>query len=114
MYLVKRILLLVIALLLFAVPALAVPQTIDLDTMTLEEMQALMVEMDARIAEMQAKLGLKLEAARYVLNTNTMKFHYPHCNSVQQMKAKHREETTATYDDLIQRGYVPCKNCNLR
>jgi len=48
----------------------------------------------------------------YVLNTNTLKFHYPTCGSVSQMKEKNKQEVTLTRDEIIAMGYVPCKNCN--
>jgi len=48
----------------------------------------------------------------YVLNTNTYKFHYPSCASVQQMKPKNRWDYTGTRDEIIKMGYVPCKKCN--
>lgn len=48
----------------------------------------------------------------YVLNTNTRKFHYPGCSSAARIKDKNRQEYHGTREELIQRGYVPCKNCN--
>ena len=48
----------------------------------------------------------------YVVNTNTGKFHYPSCPSVQKIKDKNRMDTDLTRDELIAQGYVPCKNCN--
>ena len=48
----------------------------------------------------------------YVLNTNTMKFHYPDCRSVKQMKDKNKLIEETTREDLISRGYDPCGNCN--
>lgn len=48
----------------------------------------------------------------YVLNTNTKKFHRPGCSSVDQMKAKNRQDFYGTRDEVIAMGYVPCKRCN--
>lgn len=48
----------------------------------------------------------------YVANTNTMKFHYPYCHSVEDINESHKQEFTGTRDDLIAQGFVPCKNCN--
>ena len=48
----------------------------------------------------------------YVLNTNTKKFHYPSCSSVDQMKESNKEFYTGSRDDVIARGYDPCKRCN--
>ena len=47
----------------------------------------------------------------YILNTNTKKFHYPECNSVQKMKDKNKQEFNGTRDEAIARGYNPCGNC---
>lgn len=48
----------------------------------------------------------------YVLNTNTKKFHYPSCSSVDQMKDKNKKEVTCSRDEVIGMGYEPCKRCN--
>lgn len=48
----------------------------------------------------------------YILNTNTKKFHYPRCSSVDQMSDKNKREYSGDRDDLIAQGYKPCKNCN--
>ena len=48
----------------------------------------------------------------YVVNLNTKKFHYPDCSSVSAMKAKNRMDYTGSRDELIEQGFVPCKNCN--
>lgn len=48
----------------------------------------------------------------YILNTNTMKFHYPSCSSVNQMSDANKREYTGSRDDLISQGYDPCGRCN--
>lgn len=48
----------------------------------------------------------------YILNTNTLKFHYPSCSSVNQMSEKNKQEYTGSRDDLLAQGYSPCGNCN--
>lgn len=48
----------------------------------------------------------------YVLNTNSKKFHVPSCSSVKQMAAKNREDVKDTRENLLNRGYDPCKRCN--
>ena len=48
----------------------------------------------------------------YILNTNTKKFHYPDCPSVDDMKEKNKKEFSGSRDELIARGYEPCKRCN--
>jgi len=53
-----------------------------------------------------------LQEITYILNTNTKKFHYPYCSSVNQMADKNKQEYTGNRDDIISIGYVPCKRCN--
>lgn len=48
----------------------------------------------------------------YVLNTSTMKFHKPTCSSVDKMAGKNKLEYTGTREEVIAKGYEPCKNCN--
>ena len=48
----------------------------------------------------------------YVANRNTKKFHYPYCDSVQDMKKKNRIDFEGTREELIDMGYEPCKRCN--
>ncbi|MBU5463002.1 DNA/RNA non-specific endonuclease [Lachnoclostridium sp. MSJ-17] len=48
----------------------------------------------------------------YVLNTNTKKFHYPDCDSVNKMKEKNKELFTGSRDEVISMGYSPCGKCN--
>jgi len=47
----------------------------------------------------------------YILNTNTHKFHYPSCPSVEDMKDSNKETYTGSRDDLIDQGYEPCGQC---
>ncbi|MCR5674749.1 MAG: MBL fold metallo-hydrolase [Lachnospiraceae bacterium] len=63
-------------------------------------------------ASEQAVQNTAPQEETYVLNTNTKKFHHPNCKSVNQMKDKNKEIFTGSRDDVIARGYVPCKNCN--
>lgn len=51
-------------------------------------------------------------AADYVLNTNTGKFHYPYCSSVQDMAEHNKLYYSGSREDVIAMGYVPCKRCN--
>ena len=48
----------------------------------------------------------------YVANTNTKKFHYPGCSSVNRIKQENRWDYTGNRDELINMGYEPCKRCN--
>ena len=47
----------------------------------------------------------------YVLNTNTRRFHYPDCYSVNQMSDRNKEIGHYSRSELIDRGYQPCGNC---
>lgn len=51
------------------------------------------------------------QAVTYILNTNTKKFHKPSCRSAKQIKPGNRQETGDAREDLLARGYSPCKNC---
>lgn len=48
----------------------------------------------------------------YVLNTNTKRFHYPDCDSVQAMKEKNKQIIESTREEIIEMGYTPCAMCN--
>ena len=48
----------------------------------------------------------------YILNTNTKKFHIPTCRSVKQMKDKNKKDFCGSREEVIAKGYSPCKNCN--
>ena len=48
---------------------------------------------------------------KYILNTNTKKFHHPTCRSVSQMAEKNKKAVTASRDEIIADGYSPCGNC---
>lgn len=48
----------------------------------------------------------------YVLNTNTKRFHYTFCPSVNEMKDKNKQEYTGSREFLIDSGFVPCGRCN--
>ena len=47
----------------------------------------------------------------YVLNTNTKKFHYPWCSSVNDIKKKNRKDFYDSRNE-IPSNYKPCKKCN--
>lgn len=48
---------------------------------------------------------------RYVINTNTGKFHRPSCKHVDEMKSENRKNTSETKSQLEKRGYIPCGVC---
>ena len=55
--------------------------------------------------------GSEASQADYILNTNTKKFHYPTCSSVNDMKEKNKQEFFGTRDEAIAQGYSPCGRC---
>lgn len=57
------------------------------------------------------KNDFTLASTDYILNTNTYKFHYPDCSSVQEMGEKNKRTYTGSRDDIIAEGYVPCRIC---
>ena len=48
----------------------------------------------------------------YVLNTNTGKFHYTWCSSVDQMKNSNKRFYTGTREEVIAMGYDSCGRCH--
>lgn len=64
------------------------------------------------VADSESQLQDKDSGTNYILNTNTHKFHYPTCSSVDDMKAKNKKEYQGNREDLIKQGYEPCKRCN--
>lgn len=48
----------------------------------------------------------------YVLNRSSKKFHDPACSSVAKIKENNRENFTGERQELLTRGYEPCKACN--
>jgi len=51
-------------------------------------------------------------SAKYVLNNNTHKFHYPDCPSVSDIKAKNRQDVDWSRKEVIAAGYQPSGCCN--
>lgn len=49
---------------------------------------------------------------KYILNTNSKRFHYPACGSAKQISEKNYAESTLSRDELIAQGYKPCGNCD--
>ena len=48
----------------------------------------------------------------FVVNMNTLKFHRPSCRYAGQISDEFRQEVTGAREELIDRGYDPCKVCN--
>lgn len=51
------------------------------------------------------------QAQDYVLNTNSKKFHYPWCDSVETMNNHNKERFFGTREELVDKGYEPCGAC---
>jgi DNA-entry nuclease len=47
----------------------------------------------------------------YVLNTRSMRFHYPSCSGVATMSENNKSSYTGSREDLIAQGYTPCGQC---
>jgi len=72
------------------------------------------ISQDGNVPEKIEKESISLNEETecdYILNTNTMKFHFPSCDSVNQMKEYNKEYYSGTREQLIENGYVPCGNC---
>lgn len=54
----------------------------------------------------------KTSGTTYVLNTNTMKFHYSSCRSADKISAENRSSFTGTRTEVMAQGYSPCGNCD--
>lgn len=48
---------------------------------------------------------------KYILNTNTKKYHKTTCSAVEDMSEKNKEECVETEKELAEQGYSPCKLC---
>lgn len=53
-----------------------------------------------------------IESERYILNTNTKKFHFPSCASADTILPKNKSEYIGARERLIEQGYSPCKRCS--
>ncbi len=51
-------------------------------------------------------------AAQWVLNTNTMKIHYPSCESVKRIAPENYQTSNASKSDLLAQGYTTCGKCH--
>ncbi|MDE7260953.1 MAG: DNA/RNA non-specific endonuclease [Oscillospiraceae bacterium] len=51
------------------------------------------------------------EAAVYVLNTNSKKFHLPDCSGVASISDANRQKVRIAREDLIAQGYSACGTC---
>lgn len=49
--------------------------------------------------------------AKYILNTNSYKFHRPECESVSEMSSRNKQGTDLSREEIIKLGYIPCNRC---
>ena len=49
---------------------------------------------------------------RYVLNTNSKRFHLPSCSDAGRITPESKKTTITTREALIDQGYTPCQKCN--
>jgi len=71
-----------------------------------------LVEVENDFVDRNTTLPTEDAIDKYVLNTNTKKFHLPTCDSVSEMKEKNKREVEGTREDIIKDGYSPCGRCN--
>ena len=63
------------------------------------------------LANVQEEQSAASSGIRYILNTNTKKFHKPSCSSVDDMKESNKAEFVGDRSEVIARGYDPCGRC---
>lgn len=51
------------------------------------------------------------ESTTYILNTNSKKFHYTTCSSVDKINEYNKAEYTGFREDLLSQNYTPCGTC---
>ncbi len=59
-----------------------------------------------------AQADAEEEGTKYILNTNSKKFHIPSCPSVETIAKHNYAEYTGTAEEVEAMGYVGCKRCN--
>ena len=89
------------------------PYGVDLTSLTTSAAAAVggTAVSNAAVADTSTKSAASASTS-YIANKNTHKFHYPSCSSVSKMSEKNKWYFTGSRDELISKGYVPCKNCN--
>ena len=66
----------------------------------------------AKGADTAAETLMDTDAPAYVLNIKSRKFHRPSCPSAGSIKPANREDVRLTREEIIRKGYVPCKRCD--
>ena len=62
--------------------------------------------------ELEEPPGSRSGVPDYVLNTKSMRFHFPWCSGVETMSAKNKQDYYGDRETLIEQGYKPCGTCN--
>lgn len=70
------------------------------------------IQAEKKQTQTQATEAPAKQTSTYILNTNSKKFHKPGCSAAAQMKESNKAEFTGTRDEVIAKGYDPCKKCN--
>lgn len=65
---------------------------------------------DIKIGKSQISEENSIVNAKYIGNINSMKFHYPDCSSVKDMKDKNKK-LLKNRDKAIKQGFIPCSIC---
>lgn len=69
-------------------------------------------KIESETAQSSVQVPVDSTQQTYILNTNSKKFHYPWCSSVNQMKDKNKREYTGTRESVVSKGYQPCGRCS--
>ena len=78
-----------------------------------ESMNQGLLEQEAAQQEPQEEFSTPAENINdYVGNLNSKKFHDSWCDSVLRMSEENKYYFSGTRDEMIQKGYKPCQNCN--
>ena len=67
---------------------------------------------DSWLAESESMENELKETKEYILNTNSLKYHLPTCDSVDQMSEQNKKVYKGNKKDLENAGYSACKSCN--
>mgnify|MGYP002627222745 CR=1 FL=1 len=62
------------------------------------------------IVTMSTTFAVALFNTPYIGNSNTMKFHYANCRSVDEMNPSNQVGINSR-EEAINAGYIPCKRC---
>ncbi len=69
-------------------------------------------QIDPNSDQAQSELTQVNEVKEYVLNTRSMKIHLPECESINSISENNKKTVSDSLTNLLNQGYVPCKNCN--